>query len=118
MFCEFKQYDKYHVICRFCGRRLTGPADRYTDSIVCTETKGGPGTELKHKIDALLSWIGRDSIHCDKCKRLMVVMDHHGADWVLRNIDTLAQHISDNAKTLGVPVPVMAAKIMIKKACK
>ena len=77
--------------------------------------ESGPGTELQ----GLLSWFGH-STRC-KCASRAKIMDQWGPDVCERNIDAIEGWLKEEAKSRGLPLPILhgpVARSLIKKAIK
>ena len=112
MFCEFEQYDDYHVKCIHCDRRLSGTPEKYEGKIVCKAQ--GIGTDFSKLMQR---WATTFRIHytkCPKCLSLEEEMNVEGAKWVRDRHDAIVRIVVDNAKEQGITIPGMAISNMLK----
>jgi hypothetical protein len=72
----------------------------------------GPGTELKK----LLGRIGITATPTCSCNKKAAVMDHHGCQWCLDNIEMLVGWLREEAEKRALPFLDLAGRLLIRRA--
>ena len=101
-YCEFEQYDDYHVKCTFCGKRLSGTPERYAETYACG--KQGIGTDFADKLFSWSKVLMLSVKKCPKCKTLETEMNKEGLEWVKQKHDWIVEQVLKNAKDQGVSI--------------
>jgi len=112
VFCEFEQYDDYHVKCLYCNRRLSGSPEKYAGKIVCRSQ--GIGTDFSKLMQRWATNFRIQYTKCPKCLSLEEEMNVEGIKWVKDRHNAIVEIVVRNAKDQGITIPGIAISNMLK----